>query len=310
MADESQIVLSEAIQRIKNLMSQEKWLDAHRACLEILRFDPENLKIIRLKNKVEKQVKKINIRAIKEDIKNIQPLWKEKKYGELLEHLKELEPYRDEYKPLDRFIKKVQKAYLSEATDNQKEYYEAELKRIEQLAADKKFQEAIRAAQKLRIARKKDNQLKQKVQRIKDLWVEQELKANETLFKSEKYEDALLKAQEIKKIDLSSQKIEGVINSLKKKYQQYKVMEKRDFIYKGLEKAQTLLQLKKYDKAMQVAQEILGVDPENKKAQYLFSKAKRKLAKSTNSELRKQMKKSQKNMKEKYKKDKNEFIKI
>lgn len=310
MADESQIVLSEALQRIKNLMSQEKWLDAHRACLEILRFDPENLKIIRLKNKVERQVKKVNIKAIKEDLKSIQPLWKERKYDELLEHLKELEPYRNEYKPLNEFIKKVQKAYIGKVGEQRKEYYGSELKRIDQLIKDQKYQEAIRSAQKLRIAKSSDNELKRKIKHIKDAWIDYELKSNDQLLKSEKYEDALMKIQEIKKIDPKSQKIEGLMSTIKKKYQRYKIMEKRDFIYKGLEKTGTLLQLKKYGKAMQAAQEVLDIDPENKKAQYMFVKAKRKFAKSTDSELRKQMKKSHKTMKEMYKKDKSKYTRI
>ena len=310
MADESQVVLSEAFQRIKNLMSQEKWLDAHRACLEILRFDPENLKIIRLKNKVERQVKKVNIKAIKEDLKSIQPLWKEKKYDALLEHLKELEPYRNEYKPLDTFIKKVQKAYLAKVGEQQKEHYGSELERIDQLMKVEKYQEAIRAAQKLRIARKNDTELKRKVQHIKDAWVNREIRLNDQLLKSEKYEEALMKAQEIKKIDSNSQKLNGLVAAIKKKYQRHKVMEKRDFIYKGLEKARTLLQLKKYGKAMQATQEILDIDPENKKAQYMFTKAKRKYAKSTDNELRKQMKKSHKSMKEMYKKEKSKFTRI
>lgn len=204
--DESQIVLSEALQRIKNLINQEKWLDAHRACLEILRFDPENLKIIRLKNKIEKQVKKINIQAIKQDLKNIQPLWKEKKYDELLEHLKELEPYRRDYKPLDDFIKKVQKAYIAEVGEQRKEYFSDELKHIDILLKEHKYQEAIRTAQKLRITNVNNAEVKKKVTEIKKEWVDHELKTNGKLLNSDKFEDALLKAQQIKKLIQTLQK--------------------------------------------------------------------------------------------------------
>lgn len=308
--DESQVVLAEALQRIKNLMSQEKWLDAHRACLEILRFDPDNLKIIRLKNKIEREVKKINIKAIKDDLKKIKPLFQEKRFDELLNHLKELEPYRHDYRPLDAFIRKVQKAYIAEVGEQRKENYEDEMKRIDIFIEQQKYQDAIRAAQRLRIAKVNESEVKKKVERIKREWVDHEMQQNEKLFSSEKYEEALMKAQEIKKIDPDSTKLNRFIEGMKKKYQQYKVMEKRDFIYKGLEKARTLLQLKKYDKAMRAAKEILDIDPENKKAQYMFAKAKRKAAKSTDKELSKQMKKAHKNMKEDYKKDKTKFTRI
>jgi hypothetical protein len=85
--------LKGAYDKIKTLMEEERWQEAHRACIELLRFDPDNIKTIRLKNKIEKNVKNINVKAIEDDLESLKPLWKEKKYKEILEHLKGLEPY-------------------------------------------------------------------------------------------------------------------------------------------------------------------------------------------------------------------------
>ncbi|MBU0668309.1 hypothetical protein KJ835_04275, partial [Patescibacteria group bacterium] len=149
--DEEQIIISEAFHQIKDLMKKEKWADAHRACLEILRFDPENLKIIRLKGIIERKVKKINIKAIKEDLKNIRSLWKEKKYTELLQHLKELAPYQNDYYPLKRFMRKVEIEYLAQTREQTKEENAADMAKINELLKDHKYQETIRIAQKLRV---------------------------------------------------------------------------------------------------------------------------------------------------------------
>lgn len=308
--NDSTTILKEAIQRIKNLIQSEKWREAHRACLEILRYDPENLQIIRLKNKIEKAVQRVNKRAIKEDIQKLQPLWKEKNFDKLLAHLKELRPYRSQHKTLDKFITKVDKAYAKAYAEDQKEYFDAEMEGIQKLLSEKKYQEAILAAQKLRITRYHEKDVKKLILKIKNEWIAHEIGSNKKLLESDKYEDALLKAQQIKKIDPESEKIKNLIKSTKSKYQRHKVVEQRDFIYKGLEKTRTLMQLKKFDKALQAASEILEVDPENKKAQYMFGVAKRKALKSDNKALRKQMKKAKKQMKEEYKKDKSKFIKI
>lgn len=303
-------MLSEAIEKIKTLMKQEKWLEAHRACLEILRFDPENLKVIRLKSRIEKIVKKLNVKALKDDLQSIQPLWQEKKFDELMAHLKELEPYKNEYPPLKKFIKKVQGAYRETMREQQEKFYEGELKRIEQLRREHQYQEAVRSAQKLRILKLHENEVKKVLRQIKNEWVEYELEQNKTLLESEKYEDALLKLQQIKKIDPKSLKIQGLLKNIKAKYQSHRVMEKRDFIYKGIEKTRTLMQLKKFDKAVQAVQEILDIDPNNTKAQSLFMKAKRKFARSMENELSVQMKKARKEMKEQFQKNKEKYIKL
>ncbi|HMR01200.1 MAG TPA: hypothetical protein PKA32_02310 [Candidatus Gracilibacteria bacterium] len=308
--DESTTILKEAIQRIKNLIEHEKWQEAHRACLEILRYDPENLQVIRLKNKIEKAVQKVNKRAINEDIQKLKPLWKEKNFQKLLDHLKELRPYRKQHKALDHFISKVDKAYAKAYAENQKEYFEAEMKNIQKLLEQKEYQKAILAAQKLRITKYHEKDVKRLILKIKNEWIAHEIADNKKLLESDKYEDALLKAQQIKKIDPESEKIKHLIKTTKDKYQRHKVVEQRDFIYKGLEKTRTLMQLKKFDKALQAASEILDVDPENKKAQYMFQVAKRKALKNDNRALRRQMKKSKKELKEEYKKDKSKFIKI
>lgn len=308
--DENKAILQEATQRIKNLIQEEKWLEAHRACLEILRFDPENLKIIRLKNKIESEVKKVNKRAIKEDLKKLKPLWEEGKFEELMKHLKALRPYRKDYKALNKFIEKVEKAYTQKIAENRKVYYEEEMKNIKQLMGQHEYQEAIRAAQKLRITKVHEKEVKKLILEIKNRWISHEIEANKKLLQSDKYEDALLKAQQIKKIDPESERIQKLIKSTKKKYQHHKVVEKRDFIYKGLEKTRTLMQLKKFDKALQAASEVLDADPENKKAQYMFTVAKRKALKSDSKLLHRQMKKAHKDMEEKYKKNKSRFIKI
>ena len=45
----SQLSLREAVEQIKLLIDEEKLQEAYRACLEILRYDPENIHVIHLK---------------------------------------------------------------------------------------------------------------------------------------------------------------------------------------------------------------------------------------------------------------------
>jgi len=308
--DEGQIILNEATHQIKDLIKKHKWADAHRACLEILRFDPDNLKVLRLKASIERKVKRINIKAIKDDLEKIKPLIKEKKYTEILVHLKTLAPYENDYYPLRKLTRKIEKLYLDQIRGQTKDQNSADLEKTYELLKNNKYQEAIRTAQKLRILKFNESKIKQLISKIKKNWINYELKQSKTILEREKFEDILLNLQRIKKIDPKSIKIEKLINSINKKYQQFKIMEKKDFIYRGLEKTRTLIQLKKYEKAIIALDEILNIDPSNNKAKYMKVLAARKFSRNINKEVETQMKTTHNQNSREYKKDKSRFIKI
>ncbi len=307
---EAKIILKDAYKKIKQLIRDEKWVDAHRACIEILRFDPDSIKIIRLKNVIEKNVKKINIIAIKEDVKKLQPLRDQGKYEELLQNLKELEPYLNDYPPLKKIILEAQEGYRKQVEKEQKEYVSAELENIKSLLNEKKYQEAIRNAEKLRIQKYNEDVVKEWIKKIRDNWIDNELNQNEMLIGSSKYEDILLFLQKLKKIDANNAKLTKLTEEIKKRNNQFKLEQKRDYIFIGLEKTRTLLQMRKYAKAVTAAREILDIDPTNSQARQLHETASKKEAKLINKDLTRNMKLARKEIKSAYKQNKKDFIRF
>ncbi len=307
---ESKTVLKDAIKTIKQLIAEEKWQDAHRACIEILRFDPDNIKIIRLKNVVEKNVKKINIKAIKDDLKKMEPLWEQHKYEELLEHLKDLEPYISDYPPLKKYIQKAQDAYRKSIEKEQKAYVEQELEQIKKLIQQKKYQEAIRNAEMLRIQKFNEKEVKDWIKKIRETWIENDLQEHQTLLNSEKYEDIQIFLQKLRKIDPSNQKLQKLIDEAKKKAKKHQIEQKRDFIFIGLEKTRTMIQLKKFSKAVEAAREILNIDPANVQAKRLYQKALSKENRQINKDVVSLMKRNNKQIKKQHKENKKNFVRL
>lgn len=303
-------VLNDAYGKIQSLIDQDQLLEAHRACLEVLQFDPDNIRVIRFKNKIERRVKNINIDAIKEDLKNLQPLWNEKKYEEYLVHLKELEPYIGDYPSLKNIILKAQAAYQRAVKVKQEAYYRSEMEEIKKQIQEQKFPEAVRAAEKLRILNLHDKEIKGLIGKMKQEWIESELKKNKALLESKKYEDILLFYQNLLRIDGKSIKLKKLIQRTKDKYTVYRIEEKRDLLYKELEKMKTFYQLQKFQRTIETARGILNIDPKNREARLFYRKAKHKALRSTDRELMVQMKAAQKQMKEEYKQDKKTFVRI
>ena len=302
--------INAAYQKIKDLIEEEKWVDAHRGCIEILRFDPENIKVIRLKNKIEAKVRKMNIDALKDDLKNLQPLWRERNFPALMSNLKLLDPYLNQYAPLKKFMLTVQKAYQAHLSAEQEKYYRQEIEQIKQLAKNKYYQEAMRQGEKLRILNLHYEEVKSLIQKIKDEWIDYEISKKQQLLDSEKYEEIILFYQELQRIDGRSEKLKRLIETNKKKAQGQRVEEKRDFIYSSLEKINTLFQLKKFESAMMASHEILEIDPENREAKKYYETAKVKVRKIIDKELTEQMTSAQLKMKEDYKLNKKNYIRL
>lgn len=308
--DESKVILKNAIGKIKNLMAQNKYVNAHKACLEILRFDPENIQVIKLKNKIEAAVKKHNIDALKEDIANLKPLLAQKKFEELLAHLKQLEPYINQYPPLKLFIIKAQKAYRKDITVKQKKYFDQQYEEIAKLRKQKKYAEALHISQQLirdSIEIKRSTKL---ISELKHQWINDELEKKQQFMNTDKHEDILLWLQKLKQISGKHPKIDKLIEKTKQRQQLYKKDQKKDFIFSGFEKMKTLIQLKKFDKAMMAGEEVLEIDPTNTKVRKMYSEATRKEVRKINKQLLTQMKNAHKKMKEEYQKNKKDFIRF
>jgi len=305
-----QISLKEAYGKIKEKVRKGKWLEAHRACLEILRFDPENIKVIHLKNRIEKKVRKINRAALKIDLQKLKPLWKGEKYEELLTHLKQLEPYITDYHPLAKIILKAKNAYEKQNLKQRESYYHDEYQHIKDIIRKRQFKEAILAAEKLRILKIHDTEIRALILELKKKWVDAEIEDNRVLLKSEKYEDILFLYQRLFRIYTDSEKLKVMMEQTKKDYRRFRIEEKKEFIYKSLEELRTLFQLKKYERTVEGCREILDIDPENKTAREFLKKSVRKLNRQVEKEVILQIQASQKQLREQYIADRENYIRI
>ncbi len=296
MTAHSSISFEEAIRQIQELIENEKLSEAHRACLELLRFDQDNIQVIRLKNKIEDLMGRNNRRVIKEELEKMAPLWNEKKYTEILEKLKTLALYIADYPELKKVILKAENAYKIQQNEQKLIQYEQDFQRVKSLLEEKKFPDAMREAEKLRLMNLYDGKIRKLIQDLRQKWIQDEMAKNQFLLNGEKFEDILLYLRHLQSIDPDSKVLERVIDKTKRRYQQYKNEEKREYIYAGLEKTRTLLQMGKYEKSTLAAEEILQIDPGNSEAEKLFQRSRRKTIDLIENEVIMQMKSAQKKL--------------
>lgn len=165
---------------------------------------------------------------------------------------------------------------------------------IRQMAESGNFALAIKKAQELQIPNFRDKKIENCIQQLKNDWIKSELKKNENLLKTDRYEEILLFIQGLKHIDERSSLLKKLVQKIKKKYQVYKVESKKEFIYQSTEQIRTLYQLKKYEKVIQACREVLDVDFKNREIKSLLKRAQNKLRHQIQNEVISQMLSAQK----------------
>ncbi len=302
--------IDEAIRKIKRLLDDGELKSAHKACIELLTFDPDNLQVIRLKRKIEDKVKKINIKAIKADMKMLMGLWKEKKIDQLMPQLKTLEPYINDYGPLRRMFLKANEEYRRFLLNQQDTILHQQIQQVRQMMDENRYEEAERVSFQLKSLDIEQALVEKLIIELIHRWIEYELQKNSELLHSDRYEETMMLLQRLQNIAPTDNKIKKMIDETKKKIFFHKIEEKKDFINRGLEEIDRLTKSGKFEDALLAIQEILQIDPKNEKANKYASSTKRKLKKKIDEEVISQLQNNLPHNKQEYLENKKNFVKI
>jgi len=302
--------LNEKIQEVNNFIKEGDLRKAHLACQEILEVDPENSKASRLIRKIEEQIRANNIKAVKKDIKNLEPLWKEQKYGELIEKYQKLLTYVPGYKPLEKLILKADKKFRAAAALSKKEFITNAKTTLQEFFNQKKYQEVIKQSQKIGVVYPEDSELQNLMRKFRIKVIDIQLADKKIFLASENYEKIIKYLYDLLKVEPTHKKLQTLIDKYKSRRASQQVSERRDYFFRGSENLKTLYQLKKYDKVIEGAQEMLTVDKKNTFAKSMLRKASRKLKRQIYRELHIRMKQARRLLRDEYQADKSKFIRL
>ena len=90
MADALKTIIDQYLAHAEAAYQSENFQEAYKLCLKMMEWDPENADVLELKEKVENAVGNYNIHLIDKEIQRLEPLWKEKKYREIVVILQQL----------------------------------------------------------------------------------------------------------------------------------------------------------------------------------------------------------------------------
>lgn len=303
-------ILKQIESKIEEAIKQKQWIEAYKYCLEVLRYTPENSKFVKLKNKIEQEVKKINTEAINNDLNRIKPLFEAGNYEQYLSELLKLQSYLKEFPEISKEIEKTKNligiGYQAKASN----YLQTELNQIKKLEQEKQYEEALLHCKNLTEQKIQNKSLTLQIKRIKKNWVNNEIEKNKELLHSNQFEDIILFCLKLKEIDPENKIVKKLLKKTNKNLLLSKIDKKKEFIQTNLIEIKKIYKQKKYEKALKLAQEILEIDKTNTKAQMIRLKALNKVSSTIDHEIEQQIDEEFNNSTSQYQKNPENFLKI
>lgn len=296
---------AQGIQEIEDLIAQNKLKEAYDICNKVLLNFPESYRLIRLQKKIEKIVFKQNLVQVKEDLKKLKPLWKEKKYDELVKQLTKLQKFVPGYPGVEKELQKAQKLQFKNKQHIQKDALAQYMATAEDHIKKHNYSAAITTLKRV-VLKLPDYELALKMlSQAKESYIADEIKNNDYILKGNDFDKIAAFIKNLKNINPESKQIDDLIKNLSKKEEMAKKFAKMDYQYKSFEDIQILYQKRKYESTIKALKEYLKFDKGNLKVLTLLNKARKKFDKQLSKEVFDKMK----NLQKKFKKQKHEMPK-
>lgn len=296
-------------QKISALLSDKKFKEAFSLCKDSILKYPSEARFVKLKSKIEKAVEEENEEIIKNKLEAMKPLWKEEKYLEILKQLKDLLLASPNNSKLKSLYLDAEKYYKKQFEKLNEKFNKEQHKRLDEVLEKNPGQ----LTEELYILEKENpgNQnVKNLVLEYEDKFIEKKIKDKKDLLNSNKFDAIENFIDELRKIDKYNKRIPELEKRINANKFEGEITETKEFVYSGEKHLDTLMKLKKFDKAIKAAEEILRVDPKNIAAQEVLNSAQEKYKIQLRDLAVDSIEKDFQNLKAEYQKDKTKFIKI
>lgn len=302
--------LQDYVDKAEQLLTEKRYQESYALLNQVLEVDPEYGPAIRMRKRVENAVNEANRAVIDEKKKEIKNLIGEQKYPEALSLAQEIFRYAPQSKDLIKIVIKTKNLYAKSRQKEIENFLQSVKKELANLSSQEKGEEMLQKAFEYLQNYANIKGLRETVADIRSKWVEQELKKQKEFLHSEKYEEILKYLLKLENIEPQCKALQKALRIIRERYYDTQIEAKREFIYRGKEHLRTLLNLRKYEKALLVAQEILNANPKDRYAASAVKKCQQKIKVLLRNEIAQQIKENFPLLKEECKAKKSAFTKI
>ncbi|MEK7673319.1 MAG: hypothetical protein AAB373_05550 [Patescibacteria group bacterium] len=301
--------LTQLEQKINGLIFSKKYQEAYSLCKDIISKFPEATNIYSLKKKIEQEVAAENKRVVEQKIDSTQTFFDQKKYADAIKTLREALTLIPDYPKAKKLYAKAQELYQKQVEEIEKSFIEKQSKRLNEILLTLPNQ-LMDELLELETENAGNKLIMDLTSTFKDKLIEQKIKDKKELINSNKYQDLGNFIEQLKKIDPKNPRITDLQKSIHLNQHESQLSKKDEYVYDGLKYLDTLLKLKKYDKGVQLINELIKVDPQNKKLQNLLTSTESKYFGQLKNSTTESIISHLPSLKAEYESDKNKFVRI
>ncbi|MFA7685596.1 MAG: hypothetical protein WCX95_02250 [Candidatus Gracilibacteria bacterium] len=301
--------IQQARRNIDLLMASKKYQEALNLCNAISSRYPDDRDFKKMTITIQDEAEKANESMIDTKLEEMDPLWDQEKYQEILNGIKYLLRYSPNHKKLQNLYKKAQELYTKQITTLKKQFQKEQSEKLERFLENDP-EKLINELYTLERTNPGNTDVMAMTKIFREKLVSKRIAEKKDLIYSDKYDVIETFIESLKKIDEKNTEITKLEKLIKQRKVDNFMEQRKEFVYKGENYLGTLIRLKKYAEAIKVAQELLTIDKNDKEVLSLFEKAKDLYFKQTRDQTVLAIEKNSTNLKAEYQASKENFIKI
>lgn len=298
-----------SIIKIKNLLAEKNFKDAYKHYEELAFRNPFDSKVMKIKNLIIKTVEKENKEKIEKAIIEAKKYIAEQNLEKALILLKNYLKVAPNHKKLNKILKETQNIYRLQIKQKQDEFDNVQGKKFSaSMTKDVKgfLNDVIKFKRQFNDSPLANNF----IERAKAYFIHKKIETNQNLLKSKKYELIEGFFAELKEISDSNPEIIELEKKIKLEKYENQVQNLKESIYEAEKNIETLIKLKKFQKAYNAISELMKADNKNEKAKKLLPIARKGLFKENRDKSIKLIRENFPNLKKEYKENPSNFKKI
>lgn len=295
------------IKNIESLIAAKEFQKAQDACNEILESNPDNTKVIRMLDIIDRKVQEENEDKINAAMKDLAPLWEKEEYSKIIRKLHELKEYSPNYEPLIQEITRAETEYRVELNKEQEKEVEEVKKSFEKLFSEDKLDDVIQKCHELENSRIKNEELVAYSKEIRKRLIDTQLANKKDFLAGDHYDEILSFLEGLSQISPGYKKVSNLIEEIKLRKVNNVSLEQEETSFEAVDNVKTLLKLGKYEEALVAAKELQIYNPSSKVVDGLVKEAEEKFHQEMDEETSEQIKESEKKMKEEREKNPDDY---
>ncbi len=294
-------------QNINMLLSDKKYKEAYKLCVDFLNKFPEERTFIKLKEKIEEEVADENAKIVEEKINSTSKFFETKNYAEILRTLQPLLKLAPNHKKLQKEILKAQQLYKEQIEETQESLLKNQREKLEKIL--KENPELI-LDELIYIERNQpgNHQIENLINEYKEKYINKKIEEKKELINSDKFDSIYHFIEQLRKVDDKNATLNKLETKIKNRQHGNQIDETKEFVFSSENHLLTLMKIKKYDKAIKVAEEILESDKSNTRVAKILKDAQDKFYSQSRDAVAELIVQNQKTVDNEYQQNKDGFI--